>query len=316
MSYLGDFSVGSTVDLFIPTRAGDGRRVNPSTAFEANDFRVYKNGSATQRSSEAGFTITSPFDSLVGMSVLSIDLSDNTDSGFYAAGNDYTVVAYPDETIDGVSVAEVVARFSIENRFTNVTQINGDATAAANAEAFFDGTGYAGTNNVIPTVTTLTGHTPQTADHTAAIADIPTVSEFNARSLVSADYTVVSDLGTVQTGDSFAYLATNLGALGANATEAGGTGDHLTAVPDTSGTTTLLSRLTATRAGYLDNLSAGAVATASALTSLAGKFTGITSVAEWLGLIAGKQVGDTTARTEIRATGAGAGTFDETTDSV
>lgn len=33
------------------------------------------------------------------------------------------------------------------------------------------------------------------------------------------------------TGDAFAYLGTNLGALGANATEAGGTGDHLTAVP-------------------------------------------------------------------------------------
>ena len=109
MSYLGNFAADSTVHLFIPTRAGDGSRVNPSTAFEANDFRLYKNGSATQRTSEAAFTITSPFDSMVGMSVLSIDLSDNTDSGFYAAGNDYTVVAYPDETIDGVSVAEVVA---------------------------------------------------------------------------------------------------------------------------------------------------------------------------------------------------------------
>jgi hypothetical protein len=39
---------------------------------------------------------------------------------------------------------------------------------------------------------------------------------------------------------------------------------------DTSGTTTLLSRLTSTRAGYLDNLSAGAVAQASNLATLAG----------------------------------------------
>lgn len=38
---------------------------------------------------------------------------------------------------------------------TNVIQISGDGTAADNAEAFFDGTGYAGTNNVIPTVTTV-----------------------------------------------------------------------------------------------------------------------------------------------------------------
>ena len=38
----------------------------------------------------------------------------------------------------------------------NLGAISTDATAADNAEAFFDGTGYAGTNNVIPTVTTVT----------------------------------------------------------------------------------------------------------------------------------------------------------------
>lgn len=38
----------------------------------------------------------------------------------------------------------------------NVVQISGDSTAADNAESFFDGTGYAGTNNTIPTVTTIT----------------------------------------------------------------------------------------------------------------------------------------------------------------
>lgn len=41
----------------------------------------------------------------------------------------------------------------------DVAKLSGDATAADNAEAFFDGTGYAGTNNVIPTVTTLTNKT-------------------------------------------------------------------------------------------------------------------------------------------------------------
>lgn len=38
----------------------------------------------------------------------------------------------------------------------DVLAISGDATAADNAEAFFDGTGYAGTNNVIPTVSSVT----------------------------------------------------------------------------------------------------------------------------------------------------------------
>lgn len=45
-------------------------------------------------------------------------------------------------------------------------------------------------------------------------------------------------------------------------------------------------------------------------------FSGITSLAQWLGLLAGKQTGNSTARTEIRATGGGSGTFDETTDSL
>lgn len=39
---------------------------------------------------------------------------------------------------------------------SDVIAISGDTTAADNAEAFFDGTGYAGTNNVIPTVSSVT----------------------------------------------------------------------------------------------------------------------------------------------------------------
>ncbi len=45
-------------------------------------------------------------------------------------------------------------------------------------------------------------------------------------------------------------------------------------------------------------------------------FAGMTSLGEWLGLLAGKQVGDATARTELQATGAGSGTYDETTDAL
>lgn len=41
----------------------------------------------------------------------------------------------------------------------DVIALSGDTTAADNAEAFFDGTGYAGTNNVIPLVTTTTNLT-------------------------------------------------------------------------------------------------------------------------------------------------------------
>lgn len=49
-----------------------------------------------------------------------------------------------------------------------MAKLSGDATAADNAEAFFDGTGYAGTNNVIPTVTNLT-NAPTNGDLTATM---------------------------------------------------------------------------------------------------------------------------------------------------
>jgi hypothetical protein len=75
-----------------------------------------------------------------------------------------------------------------------------------------------------------------------------------------------------------------------------------------NGTSTSLDRDAAiSRTGLL-----GADSTLPATTF----FSGVTDLGEWLGLMAGKQVGDATARTEIRATGAGSGTYDETTDSL
>lgn len=47
--------------------------------------------------------------------------------------------------------------------------------------------------SVTGAVGSVSGDTKQTADHTAGIADIPTVAEFNARTLASADYVVTTD---------------------------------------------------------------------------------------------------------------------------
>lgn len=49
------------------------------------------------------------------------------------------------------------------NMKADALAISGDTAAADNAESFFDGTGYAGTNNVIPAVTTVTTLTGLTA---------------------------------------------------------------------------------------------------------------------------------------------------------
>lgn len=83
----------------------------------------------------------------------------------------------------------------------NVTQVSGDSGAADNAESFFDGTGYAGTNNVIPTVTNLT-NAPTSGDLTAAmkasvnaeVLDVLNVDTFSEPSGVPAATTTFRNM--------------------------------------------------------------------------------------------------------------------------
>lgn len=133
--------VGATLYHPFTTNASTGAAVAPSSAFEAADVRIYKNGSATQRSSEAGYTMTSPFDSVTGLHMLAIDLSDNTDSGFYAVGSTYHVVLVPDETVDSVSVVAVLCSFRIVAAESSagvpkvdLTHISGSAVSTSTAQ--------------------------------------------------------------------------------------------------------------------------------------------------------------------------------------
>lgn len=121
MDYIGDFKEDATVYCYVVTNDSNGAPVAPSSAFEAADVVIYKNASATQKTSTNGITMTSPFDSIVGFHQISIDTSNDTgDSGFWETGSDYTVVLDPDETVDSQSVMSVVCQFSIENRFKPV----------------------------------------------------------------------------------------------------------------------------------------------------------------------------------------------------
>ncbi len=77
----------------------------------------------------------------------------------------------------------------------NVAQISGDSVAADNAESFFDGTGYAGTNNVIPSVTTVT-----TTTTTTNLTNAPTSGDLTATMKASVNAEVLDVLNT----DTFA----------------------------------------------------------------------------------------------------------------
>lgn len=141
MMYLGDYPTSATVRFMWNSNAVAGESITRSTN---GSIRIYKNNSTTERSSSAGITDTEDFDSLTGVHHCNIDLSDNTDAGFYAAGNEYQVVLQG-ATIDSKSINAVLAHFSIERSGgilallksvisgsgVNVTQFGGSNLTAA-----------------------------------------------------------------------------------------------------------------------------------------------------------------------------------------
>jgi len=138
--------------------------------------------------------------------------------------NDGTVIANPGTytkkiSIDGAAVADITASVSELNTtygqlsiVLSAAEMNGDSiwfqiydnttgcvpeTVVLNTSAYtLDEIGAAVAAILVDTGTTLD----------TLIKDIPTTAEFEARTLPSADYTVVGDLGTVQTGDSYAIV--------------------------------------------------------------------------------------------------------------
>lgn len=243
---------------------------------------------------------------------------------------------------------------------TDISGLN-DPTAAAIADAVWEEAIADHSATVGSTAEALDGASAPTAGEVAdavweeAIADHSGTAGSTAESLNAAGgagdpwtTTLPGSYTGSQAGKMLSDVLTDtavIGAAGAGLTEAGGTGDHLTAVPwnaawDAEVQSEVADGLNAydpptrteatsdkaeilTRLGTPDGASVSAdIATidsnvdtlVSRITSTL--FSGITSMAEWLGLLSGKQTGNSTARTELRATGAGSGTYDETTDSL
>lgn len=115
MTYVGDFATGSTVRLPWSTNSATGAAITRSAN---GTVRIYKDAGTTERSSLNGVTDNEDFSSKTGIHLLVIDLSDDTDAGFYAAGHDYHV-AVTGQTIDGQTVSVFVGSFSIQNRYSS-----------------------------------------------------------------------------------------------------------------------------------------------------------------------------------------------------
>lgn len=108
MSYLGDYPEDFD-DLNFKFNTRQFSTGAPFALAGSPVVSVYKSNSDSQ--STAGITLTNPFDSVVGMMHVKIDLSADA---FYAAGEDYQVVLTAG-TVDSVSViGAVLKEFSIE----------------------------------------------------------------------------------------------------------------------------------------------------------------------------------------------------------
>lgn len=107
---------GDTLPIFFDTFDGGTGASITMTGLAVTDIEIYKDGSVTQRSSDAGYTLLDTdgidFDGVTGIHGFSLDLSDNTDTGFYAVGSWYHVVV-SSVTVDGQTVNFIAAAFRI-----------------------------------------------------------------------------------------------------------------------------------------------------------------------------------------------------------
>lgn len=104
---------GSTV--YIPVNTFDSNDPSASvtvTNWANTDCHVHKDGGTTQRSSSSGETLSLNFDGITGQHLLAIDLSDNSDAGFYTAGSTYHV-RIEGVTVDGGNINAWIGAFRI-----------------------------------------------------------------------------------------------------------------------------------------------------------------------------------------------------------
>lgn len=134
--------IPASTTLYIPFHTFDSNGASITiTGLAVTDIEIYKNGSVTQRSSDAGYALLDTdgidFDGITGIHGISIDLADNTDAGFYSAGAFYWVVISA-ITVDTRTVNFVLATFYIGPVAANATQILGTAISTPATAGILD----------------------------------------------------------------------------------------------------------------------------------------------------------------------------------
>ncbi len=150
--FLGDFEAGDTIYGKFTTRQTSGAPI-----VFAGSAAIATYADATTGENSTGVTLTTNFDSVVGLNHYAIATASNTT--VYATGTQHVLVA-TGGTVNGVTVAgETIARFSLgwflkpetkgrtlrvgaaHQAEADITAISGDSVAAESLEAMLDGTG-------------------------------------------------------------------------------------------------------------------------------------------------------------------------------
>jgi hypothetical protein len=128
---------GDVLPIFFSTYGKTNGESITLTGLAVTDVEIYRDGSVTQRASDAGYTLLDTdgidFDAITGIHGFSIDTGDNTDAGFYTTGAWFHVVVSA-VTVDSQTVNFIAAAFRImeaENAAgvpdVNVTHFGGTA---------------------------------------------------------------------------------------------------------------------------------------------------------------------------------------------
>lgn len=159
MSYLGSWKVDDLLTFYVNTH-----RFDTGVGTDADSvptYRVYEDETGTPLLTGSMALIDSSNTAGFYSEQITLSAANGFEKGkcysIYITATVNSVAATTSKTfqmeaeVDANTVSPTVVN-------CNVTQISGDGAAADNAESFFDGNGYAGTGNVIPSVTTVTGN--------------------------------------------------------------------------------------------------------------------------------------------------------------
>lgn len=258
----GNVPANSVIPFFFDAFAGSTGASITMTGIAVTDIEIFKGVSMTQRASDNGYTLLDTdgidVDGITGIHGFSIDTSDNSDAGFYAAGSFYTVVV-ASVTIDSQTVNFIAGTFRLVAAEAVAGKPKVDVDALLGTAWLTPGT--AGTPDVnvklwnalttvaLPLVPTVAGRSLDVSAGGEAGVDWANVG--TPGSTVSLSATTIATLttytgNTPQTGDSFARI----GAAGAGLTAVpwnaawdaevesevddalgGGTGTALTGIP-------------------------------------------------------------------------------------